>query len=59
LTEPRRIAEQVLTLGAKLTRASLICKLRGIHGWTGGGMCGPMDVGGRHIGHCVGFVTGQ
>ncbi len=47
--------EQALALGGKLTRASLVASLTKVKGWTGGGMHGPMDVGGKHTADCVRF----
>lgn len=48
--------EESLGLGGKLTRASLVSEIRGVHKWTGGGMHGPMDVGGKHSPSCVRFL---
>jgi ABC-type branched-subunit amino acid transport system substrate-binding protein len=49
--------EQALALGGNLTRASLVSRVAAIHGWTGGGMHGPMDVGGKHSPSCIRFMT--
>jgi len=48
--------EQAQALGGKLTRASLSAKFKGVHAWTGGGMHGPMDVGGKHSPSCIRFL---
>jgi ABC-type branched-subunit amino acid transport system substrate-binding protein len=48
--------EKSLGLGGKLTRASLVAQVRGVRQWTGGGMHGPMDVGGKHAPSCVRFL---
>lgn len=47
--------ERALALGGNLTRASLVASLSTVKGWTGGGMHGPMDVGGKHSADCVRF----
>lgn len=47
--------EQVIALGGRLNRATLVASLSGVHAWTGGGMHGPMDVGGKHAAECVRF----
>jgi len=47
--------EQALALGGKLTRASLVASMTKVKGWTGAGMHGPMDVGGKHTADCVRF----
>ncbi|MCZ4500176.1 MAG: amino acid/amide transporter substrate-binding protein family [Marmoricola sp.] len=48
--------EKAIALGGKLTRASLVSSFRSVHAWTGGGMHGPMDVGGKHSPSCVRFL---
>jgi ABC-type branched-subunit amino acid transport system substrate-binding protein len=48
--------QQAIALGGKLSRASLVSSVRGVHGWTGGGMHGPMDVGGKHSPSCIRFM---
>ncbi|MDX6278104.1 MAG: hypothetical protein QOJ72_2232 [Nocardioidaceae bacterium] len=45
-----------LSLGGKLTRASLVAKVKGVHAWTANGAHGPMDVGGKHSPSCVRFL---
>ncbi|MCW2801745.1 MAG: amino acid/amide transporter substrate-binding protein family [Aeromicrobium sp.] len=45
-----------LGLGGKLTRASLVAKVKGVHAWTANGAHGPMDVGGKHSPSCVRFL---
>ncbi|MFL6158882.1 MAG: ABC transporter substrate-binding protein [Marmoricola sp.] len=48
--------EKSIALGGKLNRASLSAAIKGVHNWTGGGMHGPMDVGGKHSPSCVRFM---
>ncbi|MGN6609449.1 MAG: ABC transporter substrate-binding protein [Jatrophihabitans sp.] len=51
-----------LQLGGKLTRATLLQAIRGVHGWTDNGLHPPQDVGGKHTGPCsaiVQLVNGQ
>lgn len=48
--------EQSIKLGGKLSRASLVAALKSQHKWTGGGMHGPMDVGGKHSPSCIRFM---
>ena len=43
-------------LGGKLTRASLVAAVKGVHGWTNGNMHPPQDVGGKHTGKCASVV---
>jgi hypothetical protein len=50
---------EALALGGKLTRASLVHALLGVHAWTGGGLHAPMDVGGKHTTTCVRFQRVQ
>jgi ABC-type branched-subunit amino acid transport system substrate-binding protein len=45
-----------LSLGGKLTRASLVAKTKGVHNWTANGAHSPMDVGGKHAPSCVRFL---
>lgn len=48
--------KEATELGGKLTRASLVNALRGVHVWTGNGMTAPQDVGGKTNGSCWRFV---
>ncbi|MCW2785541.1 MAG: hypothetical protein JWP74_2058, partial [Marmoricola sp.] len=48
--------EKAIALGGKLTRASLVAQIKGVHNWNGGGMHGPMDVGGKHSPSCIRFM---
>jgi ABC-type branched-subunit amino acid transport system substrate-binding protein len=48
--------QNAIALGGKLTRASLVASFKPIHAWTGGGMHGPMDVGGKHSPSCIRFL---
>ncbi len=52
----KMFVEKAQALGGKLTRASLVSSLKGISDWTGGGMHGPMDVGGKHNPSCIRFM---
>ena len=47
---------EALTLGGKLTRASLVNALRGVHDWNTGGMTAPQNVGGKMNGSCWRFI---
>lgn len=47
---------QSIALGGKLTRASLVQRVRGIHNWTADGLHSPMDVGGKHSPSCARFL---
>ncbi|MCW2785981.1 MAG: amino acid/amide transporter substrate-binding protein family [Marmoricola sp.] len=49
--------QEALSLGGKLTRSSLVAKLRTVKNWTGGGMHVPMSVGAKHAAQCVRFMT--
>ena len=40
-------------LGGKLTRASLLTAIRGVHNYTNNGMVPPQDPGGKHTTHCA------
>ena len=51
--------QQAIALGGKLNRASLVSAIKGVHAWTGGGMHGPMDVGGKHSPSCIRFMKVQ
>ena len=43
-------------LGGKLTRASLLTAIRGVHNYTNDGMVPPQDPGGKHTTHCASIV---
>jgi hypothetical protein len=43
-------------LGGKLTRASLIAAVKGVHNWTDSGMHPPQDPGGKKTGPCSSIV---
>jgi ABC-type branched-subunit amino acid transport system substrate-binding protein len=43
-------------LGGKLTRASLINAVKGVHNWTANKLTPPQDPGGKHTGHCMSVV---
>ncbi|WP_148046057.1 ABC transporter substrate-binding protein [Nocardioides marmoriginsengisoli] len=45
-----------IALGGKLNRSTLAKSFTSVHKWTGGGMHGPMDVGGKHSPSCVRFL---
>lgn len=47
---------QSIALGGKLTRASLVHRMKGIHSWTADGLHSPMDVGGKHSPSCARFL---
>ncbi|HEU6454771.1 MAG TPA: ABC transporter substrate-binding protein, partial [Roseateles sp.] len=48
--------KEATELGGKLTRASLVAALRGVHSWSANGMTAPQDVGGKTNGSCWRFV---
>ncbi|MFL6107830.1 MAG: ABC transporter substrate-binding protein, partial [Marmoricola sp.] len=48
--------QNAIALGGKLNRASLAASFKPVHAWTGGGMHGPMDVGGKHSPSCIRFL---
>jgi len=48
--------QNAITLGGKLNRATLAASFKPVHKWTGGGMHGPMDVGGKHSPSCIRFL---
>ena len=48
--------EQPTALGGKLTRASLVSALKGVHSWDTGGMTATQNVGGKINGSCWRFV---
>jgi ABC-type branched-subunit amino acid transport system substrate-binding protein len=52
----RLFAEQASALGGQLTRASLVKRLRTVHGWTANGLHAPQNVGGKTIGNCWRFI---
>jgi ABC-type branched-subunit amino acid transport system substrate-binding protein len=45
--------KEAISLGAKLSRRTLVGRLRTVSGWTGGGMHVPMAVGAKHVSPCV------
>jgi ABC-type branched-subunit amino acid transport system substrate-binding protein len=49
--------QQARNLGAKLTRAALVTRLRAVKGWTGGGLHAPMPVGAKHTSPCTRFLV--
>jgi ABC-type branched-subunit amino acid transport system substrate-binding protein len=51
--------ESALSLGGKLTRSSLIGRLRGVHNWTNHGMTQPQDVGSTHTTKCFSVIQLQ
>ncbi|WP_310963411.1 ABC transporter substrate-binding protein [Nocardioides terrisoli] len=48
--------QEAIKLGGKLTRASMVSALKGVHGWTNHKMTAPQDVGGKINGSCWRFV---
>ena len=48
--------EKALGLGGKLTRSTLLDRLRATRGWTGGGMHAPMPVGAKVPPSCIRFL---
>ncbi len=48
--------KESLSLGGKLTRASLVSKVKGVRDWKADGAHGPMDVGGKHSPSCIRFL---
>ncbi|MCX6397505.1 MAG: ABC transporter substrate-binding protein [Propionibacteriales bacterium] len=44
---------QAISLGGKLSRASLNARLRTVTAWTGGGLHPPMQVGTKHVSPCT------
>jgi ABC-type branched-subunit amino acid transport system substrate-binding protein len=49
-------ARLAIELGGRLTRASMVAALRGVHSWTDRDMHPPQDPGGKHTGHCASVV---
>jgi ABC-type branched-subunit amino acid transport system substrate-binding protein len=49
--------EKSIALGGKLTPAALVNSIRGVNGWTAGGMHAPMSVGSKHPPVCVRWMT--
>jgi ABC-type branched-subunit amino acid transport system substrate-binding protein len=43
-------------LGGKLSRATMIAALRGVHNYTNSSMVPPMDVGGKHTPRCLSII---
>jgi ABC-type branched-subunit amino acid transport system substrate-binding protein len=52
----RLFVEQAVGLGGRLTRASLVARMRAVHGWTDRGLHAPQDVGGRTNSNCWRFL---
>ncbi len=52
----RLFTEQLLELGGKLTRASLVQQVKGVSNWTGRGMHAAMQVGPKHPPSCLRFM---
>ena len=48
-----------IQLGGKLSRASMIAALRGVHNYTQNGMVPPQDVGGKHTPRCLSVIQLQ
>lgn len=48
----RLFVEQSVALGGKLSRKTLLDRVRGVDDWTGNGMHAPQAVGGKHLGDC-------
>lgn len=45
--------KEAVSLGGKLSRRSLVARLRTVTGWTGGGLHAPMAVGGKQVSPCT------
>ncbi|TAM91122.1 MAG: hypothetical protein EPN43_04735 [Jatrophihabitans sp.] len=45
-----------IQLGGRMTRASIVDAVKGVHDWTNGNMHPPQDVGGKHTGKCASVV---
>ena len=52
----RLFVEQATALGGRLTRASLVARLRQVKDWTANGAHGPQNVGSKHTGECWRFI---
>jgi ABC-type branched-subunit amino acid transport system substrate-binding protein len=52
----RLFVEQAVGLGGRLTRTSLVTRVRGVHGWTDRGLHAPQDVGGKSNSNCWRFL---
>ncbi|HET6167390.1 MAG TPA: ABC transporter substrate-binding protein [Marmoricola sp.] len=52
----RLFVEQAASLGGRLTRGSLVARMRGVHGWTDNGAHAPQDVGGKVNSNCWRFL---
>ena len=55
----RLFVEQAVALGGRLTRASLVARLRQVHDWTDDGLHAPQDVGGKQNSNCWRFLQLQ
>lgn len=52
----RLFVQEAVALGGKLTRKSLVSRVRGVHAWTSNGLHAPQNVGGKTNGSCWRFV---
>ena len=52
----RLFTEEVLALGGRLTRESLVSSLRGVEDWTGRGAHAPQPVGSKSTSECMSFL---
>ncbi|HET6166794.1 MAG TPA: ABC transporter substrate-binding protein, partial [Marmoricola sp.] len=52
----RLFVEQAASLGGRLTRASLVSRMRSVHGWTDNGAHAAQDVGGKVNSNCWRFL---
>jgi ABC-type branched-subunit amino acid transport system substrate-binding protein len=52
----RLFVEQAASLGGRLTRASLIERMKKVDNWTGNGLHAPQHVGAKNIGDCWRFL---
>ncbi len=52
----RLFVEQAAALGGRLTRATLVDRLRQVHAWTDDGLHAPQDVGGKRNSNCWRFL---
>jgi ABC-type branched-subunit amino acid transport system substrate-binding protein len=52
----RLFTDEALTLGGKLTRASMLAALASVHAWTGRGLFSPEDVGNKTTSGCAAII---
>jgi ABC-type branched-subunit amino acid transport system substrate-binding protein len=52
----RLFVEQAAALGGRLTRAGVVSRIRGVHGWTSNGLHAAQDVGGKTNSSCWRFL---